>query len=266
MCVIYAGGVRRRREGNKAMMLGQKLTDFTFDQKGKKRFGKCFNSIKRRENRELGLCVLCVCGVGKLTLMVEKSLHIIKLKMRWSTQKTFLVMHTLRSLQTWELSVRQTIMWVFSGKTFHSTKILSQKTSQIHTRIWSEFSIHFAGKQQPKNTKWRRWKGSFSNIFITRQHRKVYSLSFHSFSPPAPSSILCRHTDEKKKKSSNISRVVVEFSRREKQERPGEILKINLIIAIAITESVASHRIFSPSKTHTPIRLFWASFPLLWPS
>lgn len=100
-------------------------------------------------------------------------------------------------------------------------------------------------------------KGKFFKHFHYAPAQKSLQFEFPQFfASRPPSSILCRHTDERKKKSSNISRVVVEFSRREKQERPGEILKINLIIAIAITESVASHRIFLPvqnSHTHPPV-------------
>lgn len=243
MCVIYAGGVRRRREGNKAMMLGQKLTDFTFDQKGKKRFGKCFNSIKRRENRELGLCVY---------VELENSLswwknHYISSNWKWDeVHRKLFSSCTHFALYKHESSAYGKRLCEFSVGKLFTVRKFSPKKPPKHIR---EFEANFPFISQASSRK-------IQSEDVEREVFQTFSLRASTEKFTVPSSILCRHTDERKKKSSNISRVVVEFSRREKQERPGEILKINLIIAIAITESVASHRIFLPVQLTHPSACF----------
>lgn len=108
-------------------------------------------------------------------------------------------------------------------------------------------------------------KGKFFKHFHYAPAQKSFQFEFPQFfaSPLSPLSALSTHRREKNEKFKHFSSCCWIFLEKS-EERPGEILKINLIIAIATTESVASHRIF-PRPTHTH-PLFLSLFPLFWPS
>lgn len=119
----------------------------------------------------------------------------------------------------------------------------------------------FSSIFQPEKT----LKGKFFKHFHYAPAQKSFQFEFPQFSSFSFCSLFgVRHTDEKKK--FKHSRDVVEFQAGRRGERlVGRIFKINLIIAIAITESVASHKFFSAHffflfHHHTVLALFLDEF------